>query len=178
MLSDEELMLAIGEGNLGAFEQMVLRHQVAVWNAAYRFLGDAATAEDLTQETFLRIFDGARRYEPVGKFTSYLYRVVTNLCLDHARRRRPAYVDEIPATAESCPSPLEEMKVRERDAAVRNALDRLAPRQRMAVILRYYEGLSGREVASSMGTSVRAVERLLARARAVLEGLLGGLLEE
>ncbi|MFW6163904.1 MAG: RNA polymerase sigma factor, partial [Planctomycetota bacterium] len=167
--SDEELMLAVRQGDLDAFEQLVERHQGAAWNAAWRFLGDAAEAEDVAQQAFLNILEAAGRYEPSAKFTTYLYRIVTRLCIDHSRKKQPTYTDDLPARAAPASSPAEAAEQRERDEAVRAAIATLPDRQRMAVVLRYYEGLSGAEIAAAMATSAKAVERLLARGRACLE---------
>ncbi len=174
--SDAELMLATAGGDMGAFEQLVLRHQTAAWNAAYRFLGDAAEAEDVAQQAFLNILEAAERYEPSAKFTTYLYRVITRLCIDRSRKKQPVYTDDLPARATPGPSPAEAAERGERDEAVRVALARLPDRQRMAVVLRYYEGLSGSETAAAMDASVKAIERLLARARTGLEQDLAGFL--
>ena len=178
MASDEELMLAVRDGDLGAFEQIVLRHQKSAWYTAYRFLGDRVTAEDVAQEAFLKILDAAERYRPTAKFRTYLYGVVTRLCLDYARKKRPAYVDDLSAVCGPSPSPPDAAASRERGEAVWKALHTLSPNQRMAAILRYYEGLSNREIAAAMEVSVKGVERLLARARAALEVLLRGFLEK
>ena len=176
--SDEELMLAVGKGDFSAFEQIVLRHQKSAWYTAYRFLGDRVTAEDIAQEAFLRILDAAERYRPTAKFRTYLYGVVTHLCLDCARKRQPTYVDDLSAVSGPSPSPLDAAASRERGEAIWKALDALPPRQRMAVVLRYYEGLSGREIAAAMEVSPKAVERLLARARTTLAVLLHDFLEK
>ena len=176
--SDEELMLAVGNGDLDAFEQIVLRHQKSAWYTAYRFLGDRVTAEDIAQEAFLRILDAAERYRPTAKFRTYLHRIVTRLCLDHARKKQPAYVDDLSAISGLHPSPPDAAASRERGEAVWKALDALPPRQRMAVVLRYYEGLSGQEIAAAMEVSVKGVEGLLARARRALEVLLNDFLEK
>ena len=172
MLSDEELMRAVGSGDLNAFEQIVLRHQKSAWHIAYRFLGDRTTAEDVAQEAFLKILEAAERYRPTARFRTYLHRVVTRVCLDHARKRQPAYVEDLSAAAARSPSPPDAVGSQERDEAVRKALNTLPPNQRMAVVLRYFEGLSGREIAAAMQVSVKGVERLLARARRALEVLL------
>jgi len=167
--SDAELMLATAAGNMGAFEQLVFRYQAAAWNAAYRFLGDAAEAEDIAQQAFLNILQAAERYEPSASFRTYLYRVVTRLCIDRSRKKQPVYTDDLSARATPGSSPADAAERGERDDAVRAALARLPDRQRMAVVLRYYEGLSGPEIAAAMGASVKAIERLLARARSGLE---------
>ena len=194
MPSDEELMLAVGKGELAAFGEIVSRHQAAAWNLAYRFLGDGAAAEDIAQDAFLRILDAAPRYRPTASFRTYLHQVVVRLCLDHARRKRPAAWDGaksatagVPSRGHGwranrgtlpSPSPLDALVTAERDAAVRRAVEALPANQRMAVVLRYYEGMAGREVAEAMGTTPKAVERLLARARAALGTALGAFLEK
>ena len=177
--SDEELMLNICEGDLEAFEQIVLRHQAEAWHAAYRFTGNAAEAEDLAQETFLRILDAASRYQRTASFRTYLFRILNRLCIDHVRKKRPIATDILPQSAdETGPSAIQRVSDRERDAAIQAALDSLPLNQRMAVVLRYFEGLSGSEMAQTMGISTKAVERLLARARKALEPRLKHLLDD
>jgi RNA polymerase sigma-70 factor (ECF subfamily) len=87
MRTDEELMLATARGDLGAFGQLVERHQASAWNAAYRFLGNAVDAEDIAQEAFLRVLDAAPRYRATAKFRTFLFRIVTRLCIDVTRRK-------------------------------------------------------------------------------------------
>ena len=176
--SDEQLMLAVGAGDLNAFEQIVLRHQQSAWQIAFRFLGDRVTAEDIAQEAFLKILVAAERYRPTAKFRTYLHRVVTRLCLDTVRKKQPTYVDDIAAASGPSPAPLEAAESRERNEAVRQALNTLPPKQRMAVVLAYYEGLRGREIAAAMKVSPKAVERLLARARQALAVRLEDFLEK
>jgi RNA polymerase sigma-70 factor (ECF subfamily) len=171
-------MLAVGRGDLDAFEQIVLRHQAEAWRVAYRFTGDAVEAEDLAQEAFLKILDAAPRYKPTAQFRTYLHRVLTRLCFDHRRKKRPFLAEPFPRTADSAPSPSQRAGQAERDALIQAALDSLPADYRMAVVLRYFEGLSGAEMAEAMGRSVKAVERLLARAKSALEPQLGRLLEE
>jgi len=178
MLSDEDLMLSVGRGDQNAFEQVVLRHQASAWDAAYRFLGDPAEAEDITQDAFLKILDAAPRYRPTAKFRTYLFRVLTRLCLDRTRKMGPVYTDAFPDIPDGSQSPLEAVTVQERDTDIRNAIMSLPPNQRMAVILRYYQGLSYAEIASAMETSVKAVERMLARARTSLENSLSHFFKE
>ena len=175
---DEDLMLAVRRGDLDAFDQIVLRHQTEAWRVAYRFTGDAADAEDLAQEAFLRILDAAPRYKPTATFRTYLFRILNRLCIDHVRRKRPTVTDSLPQPADNAPSAIRRLSDRERDAAIQVAMDSLPPGQRMAVVLRYFEGLSGEEIAEAMDTSVKAVEGLLARARERLESLLAGLMED
>jgi RNA polymerase sigma-70 factor (ECF subfamily) len=176
--SDETLMRAVARADLSAFEPLVLRHQESAWRTAYRMVGCRQAAEDIAQEAFVRVFQAADRYQPTAPFRTYFYRILVRLCLDHLRRRHPVPTAELIQVPDPSASALELAMRCERVRAVENALSHLPPRQRAATVLRYYEGLSGREIAAAMGTSVKAVERLLARARAGLERLLRDFLED
>lgn len=167
--SDEDLMLAAGEGDLLSFEELVLRYQAEAWRVAYRFTGDAAQAEDLAQDAFLRILDAAPRYRPTASFRTYFYRVLSRLCLDYQRKKRPLLGEPLETVADDACSPAERASRDERDLCIQAALDDLPADYRLAVVLRYFEGLSGAEMAAAMGRSVKAVERLLARAKSALE---------
>jgi RNA polymerase sigma-70 factor (ECF subfamily) len=171
-------MLAVAKGDLDAYDQIVLRHQKLAWGIAYRFLGDRHEAEDVAQEAFLRILDAAGRYKPTAAFPTYLSRIVIRLCLDHACKKRPVPTDNLPKVQEGDPSAADQVAMQDRDQSIRAALDSLPPAQRMAVVLRYFEGFDCRSVASAMETTVKAVERLLARARETLQPLLAKLSEE
>jgi len=173
-LTDEELMLAAARGDLSAFGQLVSRHQTSAWNVAYRFLGNAADAEDVAQEAFLRVLDAAPRYRATAKFRTFLYRIVTRLCIDLSRRRVSRLAD-VESLLDHRAGPLESAVVDERTRRVREALMGLPDKQRMAVVLRYYENLGHQEIAVSLGTTAKGAERLLARARDTLEPLLAGL---
>lgn len=162
-------MLAVGEGDLLSFEQLVLRYQAEAWRVAYRFTGDAAQAEDLAQDAFLRILDAAPRYRPTASFRTYLYRVLSRLCLDYRQKRRPILGEPLGTVADDTYPPAERASLEERDRCIQAALVNLPADYRLAVVLRYFEGLSGAEMAAVMGRSVKAVERLLARAKSALE---------
>ena len=172
MIRDEQLMLRVAEGDLDAFNELVRRHQQTAWRIALRFLGDPTEAEDIAQEAFLRILAAASRYKPSATFPTYLYSVVARLCIDHTRRKRPVFTNTLPETVDPSPGPATALIQKDRDALVRKALDTLPARQRMVVILKYYEGLRYDEIARAMGTTVKAVERLLGRARCALKSSL------
>jgi RNA polymerase sigma-70 factor (ECF subfamily) len=176
--SSEQLMQAVAGGDLGAFEEIVLRHQKQAWGIAYRFLGDPHAAEDVAQEAFLRILDAAPAYRPAAAFRTYLVRVVTRLCLDYAEKMRPVLADEPPDTFAGGPSPADQAEMVERDVAIQAALSALPPNQRMAIVLRYFEGLGWSEMSEVMGVSPKAVERLLSRGREALADRLLAFLED
>ncbi len=168
-IKDEQLMSRVAKGDLDAFEEIVRRNQGTAWRIAYRFLADAGEAEDITQEAFIRILAASPRYKPTAAFATYLYRVVTRLCIDHARKRRPVLSDKLPERADPALDPAAALVRKDRDEMIRRALEALPSRQRMVVILKYYEGLRYDEIARAMGTTVKAVERLLGRARTALK---------
>ena len=173
--SDEEQMLAAGQGDLDAFRDLVLAHQRAAWSVAVRFLRDPAEAEDVVQEAFIRILKAAPRYRPTASFRTYLFQVVTRLCIDAAEKKRPAYSDALPDIADPSPSSEERLVVQEEVAELQRALEALPPNQRMAIILQHHEGLRYVEIAQVMGMSPKAVEGLLARARGALQVRLAAL---
>ncbi|MFO8007344.1 MAG: sigma-70 family RNA polymerase sigma factor [Candidatus Brocadiia bacterium] len=173
MRSDEELMAEVADGDMDAFGELVRRHQDSAWRIAYHYVGDRAEAEDLAQEAFLKVLDAASGYRPTARFTTYLYRVIANLCIDYHRKKRPDYPGRLPPQQSPLEEPDQHLAQEERDRAIQRALDELPDRQRMATVLRYYEELSLSEIAKAMDTTYKAVERLLARARQSLTGHLG-----
>jgi RNA polymerase sigma-70 factor (ECF subfamily) len=168
-ISDEQLMIAVSKGNVEAFEQIVVRYQRLAWRIAYRYIGNYSDAEEIAQEAFLKILDSAKSYRPSAKFSTYLYKVVANMCLDHSRKKRPQLADEFPVDKELTETPYSNLQIQERNQAIQLAVESLPARQRLAIILRYYENLSYDQIAAAMDTSVKATERLLARARKKLE---------
>ena len=111
MCSDHELMRKTGQGDSRAFEQLVLRHQDLVWSLVYRFTNNSSDAEELAQESFLKIFRTAGKYTPSAQFTTFLYRVVVNTCLDYTRRKE---TDELGEHTDKNPLPAELAENRER----------------------------------------------------------------
>lgn len=165
-------MLAVGEGDLKAFEELVRRHQTWAWGVAYRFLGHRQESEDVVQDAFLRLLEASGRYQPTSSLKTYFYQIIARLCLDRTKKKQPRYLDaapDVPASTLDAPG---EMERSQQADAVRAALDALAPQQRMAVVLRYYEGLGYQDIALALETTPKAVERLLARGRDRLQVIL------
>ncbi|MEX2492056.1 MAG: sigma-70 family RNA polymerase sigma factor [Nitrospirales bacterium] len=98
--SSEELMLGVRDGDLEAFEQLVLRHQAEAWRVAYRYTGDPAEAEDLAQNAFLKVLAAAPRYKPTATFRTWFFRNLTRLCIDHGRKKRPILLEVLPNPAQ------------------------------------------------------------------------------
>lgn len=172
--SDDSLILRLAGGDDTAFALLLDRHLGMIHRLAWRLLGDRAEAEDVAQESFLRLWNNAAAWR-VGEagLKSWLYRVAFNLCHDRLRRRRLVLMDEPPESVDPAPRPGEAMVEDERGAAVRRALDSLPERQRAALILSYYEEMSQAEAARLLEISEEALESLLARGRRKLRELLG-----
>jgi RNA polymerase sigma-70 factor (ECF subfamily) len=173
--TDEERMQAVGKGDSDAFRDLVLAHQRSAWSVAFRFLHDPAEAEDVVQEAFLKILDAAPRYRPTAGFRTYLYHVVSRLCIDRVEKKRPEYTDELPDVADPSPGPGEVFAAKQEEDAVRTAVDALPANQRIALILKHYEGLSYAEIGAAIGVTAKAVEGLLGRARSALQDRLASL---
>ena len=180
-LSSEELMVRIGGGDDSAFEILVNRHQTSVLNLIYRFIGDRTQAKDLAQEVFIRVWQAAKTYKPDAKFTTWLYRITANLCLNELKsaRRKKWFSfnrsDKESATAieetfaDSGPSAEDILVEKERSRQISDALQTLPESQRMALILKRYDDLSYQEIAEVIGCSVSAVTSLLVRAKRALQ---------
>jgi RNA polymerase sigma-70 factor (ECF subfamily) len=180
-ISSEDLMARIANGDDDAFEILVNRHQTSVLNLIYHFIGDRAQAKDLAQEVFIRVWQAAKRYEPKAKFTTWIYQIATNLCLNELRsaRRRKWFPfhrsneDSETAIEEtlSDPSPTAEdlLLAKERSRQISKALQSLPANQRMALVMKRYDELSYQEIAQILGCSVSAVESLLVRAKRTLQ---------
>jgi RNA polymerase sigma-70 factor (ECF subfamily) len=176
-LSDDGLMAASANGAAAAFRLLVERHSPSAWRLAWRLCGDAAEAEDLVQEGFARLWRQAPRWQAgqspgSSSVGAYLQRVITNLAIDRSRRQRPQLMDELPDRAD--PAPLADAVLAEADLATRiqACLAALPDRQRAAIVLTYWEGLTGPMAAEILELSPKAFESLLIRARTALKSVL------
>jgi len=163
---DGEVAAAIAAGDADAFEQLVKKYERPVLSTIYRYVGDRVAAEDVAQEVFLKVWRRAKSFKGRSSFSTWLYRVVVNQCLNFRRKRartKNVPLDEDVVAAD--PRLDERLDEAGKAAAVRAAVDELPPRQRMALILSRFEGRSYREVAETMETSTSSVESLLFRAK-------------
>jgi RNA polymerase sigma-70 factor (ECF subfamily) len=180
---DVALMLRVQQGDRPAFSELLERNHRRVLNLAYRYLKDRSLAEDVVQETFLKIYKARDRYRPDAKFSSYMLRIASNICLSRLRRKQPLRLggesDEgsIEHVDTGGVKPGEAMLSGELEERVRAAVDALPDRQRMAILLNKFEGLDYSEVAKQLGLSASATKSLLHRARMTLKDLLSNYLD-
>ena len=175
-VSDEALLVAFGNGDLQAARALTLRLTPRVVGYAARLLGgDRAEAEDVAQDAMLRLWKVAAEWrQGEAKVTTWLYRVVTNLCTDRLRKTRGVGMDTIPEPEDDAPSVEAKMQNAARVEALEEALQVLPDRQRQAVVLRHIEGLANPDIAEIMDISVEAVESLTARGKRALAEVLAG----
>lgn len=179
-VSDEALLVAFGNGDADAARALTQRLAPRVLGYAARLLkGDRAEAEDVTQEAMLRLWKVAADWrQGEAKVTTWLYRIVTNLCTDRLRKRRGIAIESIPEPEDDAPGAEAGLLEQSRASALQRALAELPERQREAVILRHLEGFSNPEIAQVMDIGVEAVESLTARGKRALAALLAGQREE
>jgi RNA polymerase sigma-70 factor (ECF subfamily) len=183
---DDVLMVRCGRGDAEALMELVERHQGAAYRYCWRIFRNHHTAEDLTQDLFVKLFRTAVRYEPRGHFTTYFYRVLANLCYDALRRRKrrkrieSVQIDPVGsegteleplAPALDLDSPLQAAEAHD---AVHSALAGLPAQVRKALELREFEGLRYREIASVLELSLNEVKVLLHRGRKLLARAIAG----
>ncbi len=181
--ADAGLMMRVRRDDMDAFTELVARYQRPVTALAYRYLGNEAEAEDLAQEAFLRVFRSRARYEPRAKFSTWLYRIVVNVCLNSIRARKSRPLPSagaggngrapVPEAADlDAPPPEAALEEREMAEYVKKAVDALPERQRLAILMNKYQDMSYQEIADSMGMSTMAVKSLLTRARVNIRNTL------
>ena len=179
-VTDEALLVLFANGEPAAARALTLRLTPKAFGHAARLLGNRAEAEDVAQEALLRLWRVAPEWrQGEAKVTTWLYRVVANLCTDRLRRSgRGVALEAVPEPEDEARGPLDKMQAEARADALQTALDGLPDRQRQAVVLRHIEGLANPEIAEIMEISVDAVESLTARGKRALSAALEGRREE
>ena len=183
--TDADVMLRVKAGDDSAFDYLVQKYRRPMVNFMYRMAHNAAAAEDLAQEVFLRVYRSRAGYEASAKFTTWLYRIATNLAVNHARdtrHERPenmASLDEPDQetgttmdVADANPSAEQAILQRERLAAIRQRVQALPERQRMAVVMHKYQQMDYKQIADVLKLSESATKSLLFRAYETLRGQL------
>jgi RNA polymerase sigma-70 factor (ECF subfamily) len=186
MDADAMLMLRVRDGDDTAFDLLMTRYQKPVQNFIYRMIPDAALAEELAQDVFVRIYLARKSYVPTARFTTWLFKVATNTTLKHLRKHKRVLREaDLPGDGGEGLRP--ELGVAEGDSAldrieqeelarlVRRALGRLPPKEQAALILRKYHDCSYQEIAETMKCSVGAIKTYIHRGKLRMKGLLLGM---
>jgi RNA polymerase sigma-70 factor (ECF subfamily) len=179
-LTDHELVASAQKGSEKAYRELLGRYQRPVFSLVYRMLRDREQAEDLAQETFVRVFNNIERYDPKYKFSSWIFKIATNLTIDHIRKKELATVsidgsryavtpDEIAASTITVegrdPNPEQLLEAKELGSEIEAAIGSLRPEYRTAIVLRHVEGREYQEIADIMGLPLGTVKTFIHRAR-------------
>lgn len=186
MESDIELMMRVKSGDDGAFTELMRRHYKSIMNYIYRFTNDRGDSEDLAQEVFLRVYRSVKEYKPQAKFSTWLYKIATNVCLTEIKvkgRMVNLSLDEIQENKgdlgdSNSPSGYDLINRRDIKDSIFEALNSIPEKERTSIILCKYEGLSYDEVADVIGCTVGAVKTYIHRGRMKLIDKLKPILEE
>ncbi|MGV3625972.1 MAG: RNA polymerase sigma factor [Archangium sp.] len=163
---DAELMLRVSRGDRQAFAQLFDRHQQRVVRFCFRFTGDRGRAEELAQDTFVRLYRSADRYQARAKFSTFLFHIATNLCLNAqrgAKARPEAPVEQVVERAD-VDTPEATLSAKDTEAAVQRALQKMSDRERAAFAMARFEGLPYRDIAEALEASEAAIKSLVHRA--------------
>jgi RNA polymerase sigma-70 factor (ECF subfamily) len=175
---DRELARAAAAGDREAFGRLVERYQRTIYLLCYRFVGHHDEARDLSQDAFVRAWRGLRGFKGQSAFSTWLYRIGVNVCLNRVTGKTPRLddmdqLDPDAAGDAALDDPLEELRRARRTAAVRAAIARLPPRQRATLVLRVYHELPHERIAEILDSSVGASKANLFHALANLKKMLG-----
>ncbi len=187
LLPDADVVRLAQLGREAAFRELVRRYERPVFALVYRMVRDREVAEDLAQDTFVKVLNHVDRYSPDFKFSSWLFKIANNVAIDHLRRRRiemvsldgnphATSVEAIEASVldPEAPqeSPLEEMEAKELGQAIERAIGRLRPEYRACILLRHVEGRSYEEIATTLDLPLGTVKTYIHRARHALRTAL------
>lgn len=172
-LSDDQLLGLIALGQEEAFQALVERHIDRGYAVAYRILHNGPDAEDVLQDAFLQVWTRRESWQSgKAKFSTWLFRVVTNRCIDHLRKQKATTLDAVPELKDDTSNQSKELELQEAIEMLEDAIGQLPDQQRIALVFSYHESMSNRDIAEIMETSVSAVESLLKRGKQKLRQTL------
>ena len=171
---DATLLAYIKSGNQEAFGELVQRHTTRFYRVAYRFMSNRSEAEDVVQDAFLKLLENPNLWNPNlgSSFTTWFYRVVVNLCLDKKKKKRPLQLDDEFQITDDRENQEEELIKQQQEQKLEFQIASLPQRQKTALTLCFYEGLSNQEAANIMGVNLKALQSLLMRAKMTLKSKL------
>ena len=186
--SDQDVVQQARAGSEPAYRELIRRYERPVFSLIYRMVRDRELAEDLAQETFVKVLNALGSYRPEFKFSSWIFKIANNAAIDHLRRRQletlsvngaphATTADQVESSSLQVPdraeSPLQELEARELGSLIEQAISRLRPEYRACIILRHIEDRSYEEIAEILDLPLGTVKTYLHRARAELKAMLG-----
>jgi RNA polymerase sigma-70 factor (ECF subfamily) len=189
-LSDQEVVALARAGKESGYRELLRRYERPVFSLIYRMVRDRAAAEDLGQETFVKVLNALDSYRPEYKFSSWIFKIANNAAIDHLRRRdldtlsldgspNARTAEEVEATSlqatDRGPSPLAELESRELGSAIEQAIGKLRPEYRACILLRHVEGRAYEEIAETLDLPLGTVKTYIHRARLELRETLAHL---
>ena len=174
-MEDAELVRLCQDGDMTAFEQLFHRHQDRVYSVAFRMMGNTEDALDMTQEIFLRAYQKINKFKFTSAFSTWLYRLATNFCIDELRKRKRSANTtplEEAITQSDGRTPEDDAISNDREAQVWQAINSLKEKERAIIILRDIEGLSYKEISEVLGYSLGRVKSRIHEARQNLKTIL------
>ena len=186
-LSDQEVVALARTGKEAAYRELLRRYERPVFSLIYRMVRDRTLAEDLSQDTFVKVLNALDSYRPEYKFSSWVFKIANNVAIDQLRRRELNTLsldgspdartkDEVEATAlqatDRSETPLAELESRELGAVIEQAISRLRPEYRACILLRHVEGRSYEEIAETLDLPLGTVKTYIHRARHELQEYL------
>ena len=189
---DADVVALAQRGREDAFRELVRRYERPVFSLIFRMVRDSATAEDLSQDAFIKVLNNIDKYRPEFKLSSWLFKIANNVAIDHLRKRQLNTISvsgspnagsesEIEATSFDIPSgedsALDQMEARELGSAIEKAIGTLRPEYRSCIMLRHVEGRSYEEIAATLDLPLGTVKTYIHRARIQLRDLLDHLRE-
>ena len=192
-LSDQEVVALARAGRESGYRELLRRYERPIFSLIYRMVRDRAAAEDLAQETFIKVLNALDSYRPEFKFSSWIFKIANNAAIDHLRRREvdtlsldgapdARTADEIEATAlqatDRGPGPLADLEARELGTAIEQAIGKLRPEYRACILLRHVEGRAYEEIAEALDLPLGTVKTYIHRARLELRDHLGHLKDD
>ena len=185
--TDQEVVEQARDGHETAYRELIRRYQRPVFSLIYRMVRDRELAEDLSQETFVKVLNAIDRYRPEFKFSSWVFKIANNAAIDHLRRKEldtlsldggpdATTAERVEATAlqigDSAESPLDELEARELGSAIERAIGKLRPEYQTCIILRHVEGRPYDEIADILELPLGTVKTYIHRARNELKETL------
>ncbi len=191
-LPDADVVVLAQQGREPAFRELIRRYERPVFSLIYRMVRDSTVAEDLAQDSFIKVLNHLDKYRPEFKFSSWLFKIANNVAIDHLRRRQldtvsmdgsphAVTVDEVESSrielSDQAESPLDELASRELGEAIEEAIGQLRPEYRNCIMLRHVEGRSYEEIAATLDLPLGTVKTYIHRARHQLREALEHLRE-